>query len=154
MLRALQERVMSILVIGPAEEKLIADAVEAARKTTIPLSVLKAMGSDDPATVLLLGDRKVGVEEMRQRYKSQQVMLGTYRVALSFEEQPAGLVRHLSVSTRKGKIPGLEVMAMVLPAFGFTGIPLQRPGRVWNEEFEPGWFAVNVVELVDGDGIT
>lgn len=38
---------------------------------------------------------------------------------------------------------------MVLPAFGFSGMPLQRPGRVWNEEFEPGWFAVNVVEMVD-----
>lgn len=57
------------------------------------------------------------------------------------------MMRHLSVSTRKGKVPGLEVMAVVLPEFGFSGFPLQRPGNVWNEEFEPGWFAINVVEL-------
>lgn len=138
---------MSVLIIGPAEEKLIADAVEAARKNPIPWSVLKAIADGDETTTLLLGDRKVGVDEVRAKYKPQNVMLGTFRAAISFEEQPAGLLRHLSVSTRKGKIPHLEVMKMVLPAFGFSGIPLTRPGRVWNEEFEPGWFAINVVEL-------
>ena len=138
---------MSILIIGPAEEKLIADAVAAAKKNAVPWAVLKAVADGGPTATLLLGDRKVGVDEVRAKYAPQNVMLGTYRCAISFEEQPAGLMRHLSISTRKGKIPGLEVMAMVLPAFGFSGFPLERPSRVWNEEFEPGWFAVNVVEL-------
>lgn len=137
---------MSILVIGPAEEKLIAEAIEAARKNITPLDVVRAYAAG-PTSLLLLGDRKVGVDEMRKRYPPQRVMLGTYRVQFSFEEQPFGNCCHISVSTRKGKVPGLEVMQMVLPAFGFSGIPLQRPGRVWNEEFEPGWFAINVAEL-------
>ncbi len=138
---------MSVLILGPAEEHLIHAAVEAARKNPTPWSVIKAIADGSPRATLLLGDRKVGVDEVRARYKPQNVMLGTYRCAISFEEQPAGMLRHLSVSTRKGKVPGIEVMQMVLPAFGFSGIPLTRPGRVWNEEFEPGWFAINVVEI-------
>lgn len=140
---------MSILIIGPVEERLIADAVAAAKTSVIPWAVMEAVSTGDDTTTLLLGDRKMGVDEIRDKYRSQQVMLGTYRCSFTFEEQPAGLMRHISVSTRKGKIPHLEVMKMVLPAFGFTGIPMQRPGRVWNEEFEPGWFAINVVEMVD-----
>lgn len=137
---------MSILIIGPDEEKKIAAAIGAARKTPMPWNVMKDIGHDGRPE-LLLRERKAGVAEARTSYPPQSVMLGTYRCSLSFEEQPAGLMRHLSVSTRKGKVPGLEVMAMVLPAFGFSGFPLRRPGRVWTEEFEPGWFAVNVVEV-------
>jgi hypothetical protein len=75
-------------------------------------------------------------------------MLGTYRAAISFEEQPAGILRHLSVASHaKGKVPGIEVVAMVVEAFGFSGWPLVRPGRIWLEEFEPGHMAVNVLEL-------
>ncbi len=136
---------MSVLILGPAEEALIKAAVDAARAT--PWSVIEGIANASETSTLLLNERKVGVDEVRAKYKPQNVMLGTYRCAISFEEQPAGLLRHISVSTRKGKIPGIEVMKMVLPAFGFSGIPLERPGRVWNEEFEPGWFAINVVEL-------
>lgn len=139
---------MSILIIGPTEEQLIADAIKAAREHPIPLSILRGVALP-PTDRLMLADRKQGTDFVRRRYQSQHIMLGTYRCAFSFEHQPDGLMSHLSVSTRKGKIPGLEVMAMVIPAFGFSGFPLQRPGRVWTEEFEPGWFAINVVELVD-----
>lgn len=148
---------MSVLIIGPEEENRIAAAVAAARETPVPVKILLAVANEvKRGTPLLLRDRKAGVEFVRERYKSQNVMLGTYRCAISFEEHPEGLMWHLSVSTRKGRIPGLEVMAMVIPAFGFSGFPLQRPANVWNEEFEPGWFAINVVELeesstTDGD---
>lgn len=138
---------MSVLILGPTEERLIHDAVEAARANPVPWSVMKAIASGGEKTTLLLGDRKVGVDEVRMKFKPQNVMLGTYRCAISFEEQPLGMLRHLSVSTQRGRIPGIEVMQMVLPAFGFSGIPLARPGRVWNEEFEPGWFAINVAEV-------
>lgn len=66
---------MSVLVIGPAEEKLIADAIDAASKSTIPWSVIKTIAQGDDSAVLLLGDRKVGVEEMRAKYAAQQIML-------------------------------------------------------------------------------
>lgn len=91
------------------------------------------------------------VEEVHRAYPSQSVQLGTYRIALSFEHQPAGLFKHMSVSShRKGKVPGLEVMKVVMDAFGFSGMPLQRPGRIWVEEFERNWHAVNVIEIEPG----
>lgn len=124
---------MSILLIGPK---------------VLPLSVIKGIATTDPTDELLLKDRKPGVDFVRKRYKPEHIMLGTYRCAFSFEEQPDGIMRHLSISSaRKGMIPGIEVLKMVMPLFGFSGFPATRPGRMWKEEFEPGWFAVNIVEL-------
>jgi hypothetical protein len=57
-------------------------------------------------------------------------------------------MRHLSASSsNKKKVPGLEVMKMIAQEFGFSDCPPLRPGRVWLEEFEKGWRAVNIVEL-------
>jgi hypothetical protein len=39
------------------------------------------------------------------------------------------------------------VMLMLVKEFGFSGFPLQRPSRIWVEEYEPGRHAINVVEL-------
>lgn len=140
---------MSILVLGPAEEVVIRAAVHAARAHPMPWSVMKAIADESDTSVMLLGDRKVGVDEARRMYPPQHLMLGTYRIAFSFEEQPAGLMRHLSVSSvHRGKIPGMEVFDMVVPAFGFD-YPLRGICRSWAEEFEPGWFAVNIVQLVE-----
>lgn len=139
---------MSILLIGQKEEQLIAAAVEKARKKVLPLSIIRGIATTDDTDELLLKDRKPGVEFVRMRYKPEHIMLGTYRCSFSFEEQPDGIMRHLSISSaRRGFIPGMEVLKVVLPLFGFSGIPATRPGRMWNEEFEPNWFAVNIVEL-------
>lgn len=152
---------MSILFIGPDEETAIKASIAAARKNVTPWDVFKdLLGAIDKPTEVLLRDRKPGVKDARKKYPPQQTMLGTYRCALSFEEQPAGLFRHLSVSTRMGKVPGPQVMEMVCRAYGFDdklcralGQPEAmifepvRPAHVWVEEFEPGWFAVNVTEL-------
>lgn len=138
---------MSVLIIGPEEERKIHDAVEQARANPVPWSVMKAIADGSPTTTLLLGDRKVGVDEVREKYPPQNVMLGTYRAAISFEHQPAGLCRHLSVSSHNPKkVPGLEVMIMVAEAFGFANFPPTH-GRIWTEEFEPSRFAVNVIEV-------
>jgi hypothetical protein len=75
------------------------------------------------------------------------VELGSYLAAISFEEQPAGLFRHISISARDpGKVPNEYVAKMVLEAFGFSGYPLTRPNRVWVEEYGPGRMAINFVE--------
>jgi hypothetical protein len=88
------------------------------------------------------------VDKLRKEYPSYQVMLGTYRAAISFEMQPAGLFKHLSVSSAvRGMVPNEPAMKMVLEAYGFSGYPPVRPYRMWLEEFEPGWRAINVVEL-------
>lgn len=139
---------MSVLIIGAEEEQAIHRAVTRARAKPKPWALTKAIADGSPKALLLLGDRKVGADKVLEKYPSQNVMLGTYRAAISFEEQPAGLFKHLSVSSHaKGKVPGPEVMKMVCKAFGFSGLPPTRPGRVWAEEFEPGHIAINIIEI-------
>jgi hypothetical protein len=140
-----------VLFIGEAERAEIKAAVERARANPVPWEVLQGIidldGDESP--LLPLEKRPKNTKQVRQQYPSQHLMLGTYHAAISFELQPAGLMRHLSVSSRlRGKVPGLEVMEMLLVEFGFSGWPLQRPNRVWMEEFEPKHHAVNVAELV------
>lgn len=137
-----------VLIIGPAEQALIEQALVLARINAVPWERIKALVDRTDATTLLLVDRHEGVDKMRKQYPPQNVILGTYRVAISFEHQPVGLIRHLSVSSaHRGKVPGPQVMEMVAKAFGFTHVPPKRPGRVWMEEFEPGRMAVNVAEV-------
>jgi len=149
---------MSILVIGPQEEARINRAIKIARRKPTPLSVGRQIAQADTSAIKL-ADRKGPVELARREYPPQQIMLGTYRAALSFEEQPAGLFRHLSVSSeRPGNVPGPEVLLMICEAFGFSTIvcdafryttvkPTEHPARIWAEEFDPGHYAINVVEL-------
>ena len=137
---------MSFLIIGPHEQKAIAKALELARDQVMPWSIGKNIAIDDrakPTNELTLKDRKHDNPFPR----SQHLILGSYRCAISFEEQPAGLCRHLSVSVKKrGKTPNPIAMQMLAEAFGFSEFPPSR-GRVWLEEFEPGHHAVNVIEL-------
>ena len=140
---------MSILVIGQEEEKAIAEALERARANPMPWKEGQNIGILDKGQDLTFNGRPPRTDEIREKYPSQHLMLGTYRIAFSFEEQPAGLFKHLSVSSNnKKKVPGLEVMQMVAEAFGFSGIQPGEARRAWMEEFEPGWYAVNIIEMV------
>jgi hypothetical protein len=151
---------MSILIIGPQEKDAIASAMKKARRRPTPLSVGRQIAQADTAKIDLR-DRKGPVDLVHQEYPAQQVMLGTYRAAFSFEEQPIGIFRHLSISSaRPGMVPGPDVLIMVCQEFGFShticGVfadgrrnpkNTAHPGRIWAEEFEPGHYAINVVEL-------
>lgn len=151
---------MSVLVIGSKEQRAIHDAIERARAKPTPWALAKAIADGTPTPTMMLKDRKPGTISVRIEYPPQNVMLGTYRAAISFEEQPAGLIRHLSVSSHaKGKVPGRQVMAMVCAEFGFSkplcralisskDWPLVQTARAWVEEYEPGHFAINVIEIV------
>jgi hypothetical protein len=139
-----------ILVIGEPEQRNIARAIKLARKKPKPWAAFKEIAVASDRDRLMLKDRRPGIDtdKVLRTYPSQQVMLGTYRAQFSFEEQPAGLFRHLSVSSQAtAKVPGDAVMAMVTEAFGFSGWPPTRPGHIWAEEFEPGRMAINVVEM-------
>lgn len=139
---------MSVLLIGADEKQRIGEAVEKARASVIPWTALQHVASGTPSLTMSLSERHPLTEDTRKLYPAQSVMLGTYRAAVSFEEQPAGVFRHLSVSSRaRGMIPGLEVMKIVAETFGFTGFPPIRAGRVWNEEFAPGQWAINLIEI-------
>lgn len=153
-----------ILAIGEREQEHIAIALDAARKRPVPWALLKTAAVDDraaPTGTLMMNEVPAATRRIRQEYPSQRVQLGTYDCALSFEEQPAGLLKHLSVSSRlPGQIPSPIVMEMICLAFKFdeklcralgsegaTMLKPDRPARVWIEEFAPGHHAVNVTEL-------
>lgn len=139
---------MSVLIMNAENDAAIRAAVKAARKAPLPWEELQVIADSPPTDHLDLADRKDGVEELRRKYPSQHVVLGTYHCAISFEQQPAGLFRHLSVSSaNKSKVPGMEVMTVIAEAFGFSSFPPSRPNRIWAEEFAPGHRAVNVIEL-------
>jgi hypothetical protein len=153
---------MSVLVIGQQEETAIAAAIKRARANPVPWAEAQAFVADDrdnPTSTLMLDERPPGAEHVRQKYPPQGVKLGTYTAFISFEQQPAGLMRHLSVASQaQGKVPGPEVMHMTAEAFGFSAQlceafrtlrvakNLALPARVWVEEFKPGHMAINVVE--------
>lgn len=69
-----------------------------------------------------------------------------YRVAFSIEDQPkAGKVRHLSMSVdRRGKLPSLEVVLMVMEELGFRAKSFKEVSRAWVENN----IAINVLEAV------
>jgi hypothetical protein len=138
---------MSILVIGPSEKAAIEAAIVMARLNPTPLETVNAHGRNHTKQLMLADIPQETREKLRPR--SQQVILGTYRAAFSFENQPGGLCRHLSVSSpHAGKVPIPEVMGIIAVAFGFSGWPLlKREGMVWTEEFLPGHMAINVLEL-------
>lgn len=138
---------VKVLVIDEETRTRIKLAIEKARASPISWEAIKDIAQVDVGQMLKLADRKPNVILPR----AEQVLLMGYRAAISFEHQPAGLFRHLSVSSdEKGKLPHPAAMSFIAKEFGFDWFPPSN-GRVWLEEFEPDWCAVNVVELVDAD---
>jgi hypothetical protein len=69
-----------------------------------------------------------------------------YRVALTFEEQPLGMCKHLSISVDEpGSLPNPHAVAMICHEYGMRFPPL---GRMWLEEFAKGHSAINLVDLI------
>jgi hypothetical protein len=155
--------IMGVLVIGETEKAAIDLAIVTARARPVPWGRAKAAAIDDrdnPTATLKLSERPHPdlIAQIRKDYPPQMVQLGTYMVALTFEEQPAGLFRHLSISARDpSQVPNPHAIKMVLDAFGFTtsaeafawDSQPTRPCRAWIEEYAPGCAAINFMELVD-----
>lgn len=131
-------------VVGPEERRRIAVAVEKARASPVPLAWVMANAIPAGAGRVALEDRREGMS----RPPAQAVDLpGGYRANVSFEEQPSGLVRHLSVSLDEGtRAPAPGDFEAIREAFGFVAGGTE-PARVWIEEFEPGRNAVHVIGL-------
>ncbi len=137
---------MSVLVIGPKEQAAIDALITTARANYVPWEELRRFAIlDHKGPELTLADRKGVPERPEQRH----LVLGNVEVAFSFEEQPVGICRHLSVSVvKKGKLPHPAAVAMICEAFRFTSFP-PVDGNVWIEEYEPGRRAINVVEVAE-----
>ena len=133
---------MAMLIIGEAERARIAELKAWASANPMPFEIVR-QGVVDDTDVLRLKDRKPGFE----RPPSQHMVFpgGHYRAAYSVEEQPAGFCAHLSISVaRKGMMPSLEAVKMIAEEFGLA-FP---PDKGWNEEFEPGHYAVNLLTVI------
>jgi|SRR5262245_11077446 len=133
---------MGVLLITEADRRRIAAMIDRARARPVPWERMApgAVGDDRP--IMTLAERVPGLA----RPPSEGITLGSYTVAFSFEYQPMGLLRHLSAAcTRGNQIPNGVVMDRLARAFGFRG----DIARAWLEEFSPGRYAVNIVEIAE-----
>ncbi len=142
-----------VLIIAENEKAAIAAAIRSALAKPMPWEKMRQLivdDSDNPTNTLKLDERpdQDRMAALRREYPTYPVQLGSYVAAISFEEQPSGLFRHISISSaHPGKAPNEHAVRMVLEAFGFSGYPPSCPYRVWVEEYEPGRVAINFVEL-------
>jgi hypothetical protein len=147
-----------VLKIGPEEITALNDAMARARARPVTIQeIMKVAGAFDHFTdTVTLADR---ARIPRLERLAQHVALPVgYQVSISFEEQPAGMCLHLSMSSgAPGKVPGPEPVSMVLAAIGMGGglqeVLNQHGGRIWFEDFlidgRPGGRAVNVVVVME-----
>lgn len=141
---------MGILIITEEDEAAIAAMVKEAKLHPLPMQIVETYGVTQSKARLGLKDFDPRSDEVRQEYPVNQMQLGTYRVAFSYEEQPAGYVRHISMSaytSDKGDVPNNHAMNMVAQAFGFSSFPPTGNSKVWLEEYQPGRWAINMIEL-------
>jgi hypothetical protein len=136
---------MTVFVIGPDDQKQLRNSVLRALENPIPWEVLKqGLTPNQPTDRLTLADRE-GVPPIPR--EPEQIMLPFgWRVAITCEEQPAGTLLHISMSSpAAGKVPNHQAMDMVVKACGFSRSDVARS---WLEEYEPGKNAVNVLVFV------
>lgn len=141
---------MSIFLIGPKEKESLHAAHARARASPIPWSVLKRY-----ANPTLKGKREIkladrGPDFSRPQSEMVEIPMG-YRLNISYEEQPPGLLLHLSISspTADRTVPRPETLLMVLEELN---ISKDLPTHYWLEEFVDGGTigrAFNLVVLVE-----
>jgi hypothetical protein len=151
---------MRALIIRAEEQAAIKAAIERARARPVRVADVVRLAVPDTDTVTL-ADRR----PEHDRPPSQHVPLpGGFHLAISFEEQPAGMCLHLSVSIeRKHVLPNPYAVGLLvqecLRAAGqqpdddlLVALAPDR-GRSWVEEFlvdgKPGGLAVNVLYVID-----
>jgi hypothetical protein len=70
-----------------------------------------------------------------------------YRCVFSIEDQPAGKVRHLSISIdAPGKLPSVPACEEIIKLFGFDGELYDC--KLGFEDIAPGHQAINILEII------
>lgn len=140
---------MSALLIDDGVRKLIKAASERAFKNPMSREQIMDLVQRTPQQANHL-DFKSRPKAMNRAHRPEEILIPVgYRVCFSVEDQPHGLVRHLSVSVNKaGMLPHMLAVGMIAEAFEFR-LGASADERVWTEEYEPGRYAVNVAELVE-----
>lgn len=130
------------LVIGDVEKVKIKAAIELARGKVNRWEHMKEFALPGDGKPVRLEDKKPSTDLSWRHTSTVNLPVG-YTCCFSFEEQPAGIFRHLSIAVDTvGKLPGPAAIKMISEVFG-----LHDPDHGWLEEFEPGHYAVNLVEL-------
>jgi hypothetical protein len=138
---------MSVVVITTDQQAEIDALVAEQRRHYTSWTLLQRSIIINDKPTLSLAERNA--VPMPQRHEPRHIVLGNVTAAFSFEEQPAGICRHLSISVeQKGKLPHPAAIAMIAEAFGFTAFP-PAAGKVWVEEYEPDRHAINIVEVAE-----
>lgn len=128
------------LILDPPTRAAIAAADARARAAPLPWAVLQEFVQFKDLPHVTLADRRGG-----EPPRSEQVLIEYgYRAAISYEMQPAGLIKHLSISVDEpGKLPHPLAIQEIMAAFG-----IEQPDNAWLEEFDPGHEAINIVKVV------
>jgi len=136
---------MAVLMVGETERERIAQMIAYAKAHPITFETVRTMMVPNQGTTTVrLEDRN----PEHARPESQHIDFpGGFRAAYSVEEQPAGMCAHLSVSvfgrSKRGAMPHPAAVAMIAEEFG---VPFPAD-KMWQEEFEPGEWAVNLLHL-------
>jgi hypothetical protein len=140
------------LAIGPVEKADIARAIELARRNPMPRELCEALRHLTPSNGRLTLDMRR--EQLPKRTVPQTVLIPFgFRCNLTFEDQPeAGLCRHLSISIDDNtndppgtiRVPHPLAVQMIANEFGLPG-PFVEYAHFWQEEYEPGKYAINLV---------
>lgn len=143
---------MTMLIIGPDEERCIAALIDLARANPLTREYLTRMSRGfDPADPSTRG----AAGEMVPLHFTIDLPIGV-RVTYTEEDQPVGRCRHLSVSVeRAGALPAPVLIDELLVQFGFAG-RVRMPGAdlmIWPEHYASGRVAVNVLERVGAPAV-
>lgn len=134
---------MRALIITSEVENNIKSLMEYAHKNVLARALLERLSAGfDPKDVRT---RPPQTNVIAQDF-TMDIPLG-YRVTYTVEDQPIGLCKHLSVSVpKRGKSPHPLAVQEIMKLFKFDR-PLEQC-KIWTEEYEKGFTAVNVVEPV------
>jgi hypothetical protein len=144
-----RRRKLMTIIVGETERAALKAAMARAHTHPVPWEVLQR-GIVDRSDAMRIEDRPT----THKRPPSEFVDLPFgYVVAISFEEHPAGMCLHVSVSGPWPRVaPNMVVCAMI---FNALDVPAEAD-HVWTEEFlidgKPGGRTFNVVWQV-GRGI-
>lgn len=131
---------MLVLVMGEKQRVEIKAAVERAAKHVVSLEEVKRLAKHVSET------KSGGVTHQGKEMPHTETVLipQGFQVCFSFEMQPDGLCRHLSVGVEHG-VPHILAVGIIAEEFGFVD---GAPRQFWTEEYEDGQLAINIVELV------
>ncbi len=134
------------IIVGETERAALKEAMARARTHPVPWEMLEG-GVVEGTDTVRIEDRS---PEHKRPLPEQVALPFGYLVAISFEEQPAGICLHVSVSGPWPKKPPNTVVCGMI--FTALGVPPQAEHE-WTEQIliddKPGGLAFNAIWLVE-----